>query len=197
MVESWKAVPGFIGKYQISTMGKVRRVFPSGKTRELHPYLNRKDELVIHLTDALGKTKEYHFLSLVAVTFLGPSPANCVPYHINGCKSENNIRNIAYISRKELGKRTGAASRRQPVAKLNKDGEVVDVYSSAREAARQNFMSYQTVMDYCNGKRKGAFAPDGFAYAWDDSAVSMKHAIRKIELSNGFMVPARHTDYDF
>lgn len=197
MTESWKDVPGYNGKYQISASGKIRRVFPSGKTRELHPCLKKERDLIIHLTDALGRTKEHRFLSLVALTFLGPSPVNCVPYHVNGCKSENNIQNIAYINRRDLGKKTGAAAKRKPVAKLNKEGEVVEVYSSAREAARHNYMSYQTIMDYCNRKRKSAFAPDGFAYAWDDSNVSMNHAIRKIELSNGFMVPARHTIFDY
>ena len=88
MTESWKDVPGYNGKYQISASGKIRRVFPSGKTRELHPCLKKERDLIIHLTDALGRTKEHRFLSLVALTFLGPSPVNCVPYHVNGCKSE-------------------------------------------------------------------------------------------------------------
>ena len=53
-----------------------------------------------------------------------------------------------------------------------------------REAARENFMSYQTVMDRCNGKVKGPFAPDGYAYAWEDCKVSMKNAIKKIQGGN-------------
>ena len=75
---------------------------------------------------------------------------------------------------------TGAKSRRRPVAKLDAGGEVVEVYPSAREAARRNYMSYQTVIDRCNGKVKGAFAPDGYAYAWDDSEVSIRRALQKI-----------------
>lgn len=54
-------------------------------------------------------------------------------------------------------------------------------YQVDREAARENYMSYQTIIDRCNGKCKSAFAPDGYAYAWEDSEVSMKHAIRNIE----------------
>ena len=107
------------------------------------------------------------------------------------------MNNIAYISKKELGKKTGAQSRRQPVAKISSDGEIVETYTSAREAARQNYMSYQTVIDRCNGKCKSAFAPDGFAYAWDDSEVSMKHAIRKIEQHNGYMAKAKDVTFDF
>lgn len=76
-------------------------------------------------------------------------------------------------------------------------GEIVDVYSSAREAAKKNFMSRQTITDRCNGKCKGAFAPDGYAYAWEDSEVSMKHAIKKIEQETGYMPKARQTVFDF
>lgn len=34
----WRDVPGYAGKYQVSRMGEVRRVFGSGKVRDLHPY---------------------------------------------------------------------------------------------------------------------------------------------------------------
>ena len=70
------------------------------------------------------------------------------------------------------------------MAKIDSNGEIVDVYTSARQAAKSNFMSYQTVIDRCNGKCKSAFAPDGYAYAWEDSEVSMKHALSKIFSQN-------------
>lgn len=58
-------------------------------------------------------------------------------------------------------------------------------------------MSYQTVIDRCNRKCKSAFAPDGYAYAWDDSEVSMRHAIRKIELAAGYMPRAQNIEFEF
>lgn len=130
---------------------------------------------------AINHDKEAIRMQVVARTFLGPVPPGCVPYHINGCQEDNYVNNIGYITRRELGKRTGAKSRRKPVAKIGKDGEVVEVYPSARAAARENFMSYQTVTDRCNGKRKSAFAPDGYAYAWEDSEHSMGQAMGKIK----------------
>ena len=81
--------------------------------------------------------------------------------------------------------------------KIDGTGEIVEVYSSAREAAKQNFMSYQTVIDRCNGKCKSAFAPDGYAYAWEDKEISMRNAIRKIELANGYMPKVVSTEFDF
>lgn len=197
MKESWKDVPGFDGKYQVDREGNVRRVYSSGKTRTMHPYIKKSCGRMVVKFTVNGKPKECIFAGIMAKTFLGSAPKGYVPYHRNGCQSDNYINNIAYISRKELGKKSGAKSNRRAVAKIDSNGIVVDVYSSAREAARKNFMSYQTVIDRCNNKCKSAFAPDGYAYAWDDKEVSMRQALRKIELHNGYMPKANAVEFDF
>lgn len=168
MKESWKDIPGYDGKYQADTEGNIRRVYSSGKTRLLRPYhkhMSGSQRMIVKLTRD-GKSREEIVMQLIAKTFLGVPPPGHVAYHKNGCQYENHIQNISYISKRELGKRTGAKSRRQPVAKIDCNGEVVEVYSSAREAARKNYMSYQTIIDRCNRKCKSTFAPDGYAYAW-------------------------------
>ena len=199
MVDTWKDIPGYGGKYQCDREGNFRRVYKSGKTRQIRPY--RKNEttnkMVIHLTDDSGKTSEKLVLGIMALTFLGPAPVGYVAYHKNGALTENHINNIEYISRKELGKITGCKSTRKTVAKINRLCEIVAVYSSARQAAKENFMSYQTIIDRCNGKVKSAFAPDGYAYAWEDSEVSMGRAIRKIEQQTGFMPKAPDVEFEW
>ena len=199
MVETRTDIPQYDGKYQVDKEGNIRRVYPSGKTRQMHPYhkkLSGSQRLVVKLTHN-GKEKEEILMKLVAVTFLGPIPEGYVPYHKNGCQNDNYLNNIEYITREELGKRTGASSRRMPVAKISEDGEIVEVYTSARKAAKQNYMSYQTVIDRCNGKCKSPFAPDGYAYAWENKEISMQNAIRKIEQHKGYMPKARQIDFDF
>ena len=199
MIETWRDIPGYMGKYQVDQEGNVRRVFPSGKTRKMTPYYKKVSsgkKLIVKLT-INGNSKEETLLSIMAKTFLGKCPDGYVPYHKNGCKNDNYINNIAYISKKKLGKLVGAKAKRKPVAKIDNNGEIVDVYSSARQAARENYMSYQTVIDRCNGKCKSAFAPDGYAYAWEDSEVSMGKAIRKIELSNGYMPKAQDVEFEW
>lgn len=199
MVEVWKDIPGYDGRYQADKEGNIRRVFPSGKTRMMSQYHKRmtgSQRLVVKLTKD-GKSKEETVLNVIARTFLGPIPEGYVPYHKNGCQTENHLNNIAYITRRELGKLTGSASGRRSVVKIDPNGEIVDVYSSAREAARQNYLSRQAVTDRCNGIRKSAFAPDGYAYAWEDSAVSIRNAIRKIEQVNGYMPKANTIKFEW
>lgn len=199
MIETWKDIPGYNGKYQCDREGNFRRVYKSGKTRPIRPYRKNgtRNKMVIHLTDDNGKTSEKLAIGIVALTFLGPAPPGCVPYHKNGALTENHINNIAYISRNELGKMTGRTSRSKSVAKINESGEIVEVYPSARAAARENFMSYQTIIDRCNRKVKSAFAPDGYAYAWEDSEVSMRRALRKIELENPSMPKAPDVEFEW
>lgn len=199
MKETWKDIPGYDGKYQADTEGNVRRVYKSGKTRLMTPYhkkMRGSQRLVVKLTID-SKSKEEILLQLIARTFLGEPPKGCVPYHRNGCQSDNYVNNIAYISRKELGEKTGKRSRSMAVVKIDASGEVVDVYSSAREAGRKNFMSYQTIIDRCNRKCKSAFAPDGYAYAWEDKEVSMRNAISKIEQTRGYVPKARAIEFEW
>ena len=58
-------------------------------------------------------------------------------------------------------------------------------------------MSYQTIADRCNGKCKSAFAPDGYAYAWEDEKVSMRNAIAKIEKEEGYMPKAKNIEFEW
>ena len=199
MIETWKDIPGYNGKYQCDREGNFRRVYKSGKTRPIRPYRKNgtRNKIVVHLTDDNGKTSQRLVIGIMAITFLGPAPPGCVPYHKNGALTENHINNIAYINRKELGKITGQKSRRKPVAKINDSGNIVEVYPSARVAARENFMSYQTVIDRCNGKVKSAFAPDGFAYAWEDDEKSIARIIRMIELENPSMPKASDVEFEW
>jgi hypothetical protein len=202
LTEKWKDIPDYNGKYQASTEGNVRRVFRSGKTRKMTPYhkkMSGSQRMVVKLTQN-GKSREEILISLIAKTFLGPAPPGMVPYHKNGMQSENYLNNIAYITKQELGKMTGARSRRKPVVKLDTSGQDVAYYRSARQAAKQNYMSYQTIIDRCNGDVKRGPAPDGFEYAWDDSEVSRRKAIRRMELAGNYLPPmpkAPVIEFDF
>lgn len=125
-------------------------------------------QLVTRLTDENGKRKEERVHRLVAETFLRKPKQNEVLRRVNGVKTDVFIGNLEWIDRHKLGELTGPHSRRKPVVKINADGEEVEFYTSGREAARQNFMSRQTISDYCNGRYKNKPAPDGYIYRWDD-----------------------------
>lgn len=160
---TWKPLERY-KKYEIDTAGTIRIII----TKHIMKPSLKDGKLVIRLMDENGNRKEERVHKLVGETFLRTQRPGESLRHINGIKTDNYVGNLEWISKKELGKLTGPHSRRKPVVKLNDDGEALDFYTSAREAAKQNFMSYQTVMDYCNKKNKKKIAPDGYIYKWDD-----------------------------
>lgn len=162
--ESWKEIQGSDGKYLVSNYGRFKKI---GKTKLYFvlPYLKRSQG---HLEVKVLFNKEYksHRVSkIVALHFLGvPQDKEEVIRHKNGIKTDNFSGNLEYIQREKLGKLTGA-KKSKPVVKLDKDtAEVIGEYRSIQEARRECFLSYQSILDNCKGRREttGGFV---FMYA--------------------------------
>lgn len=166
VISGLRDIPGYDGKYQANPIGQIIKLYGNGKMRLMRQYLHHNKFVVKLSVD--GVQKEVPAATAILLTFRGPCPDEMVPHHRNGIKSDNRLDNLEYIVRQELGEKTGHRSRSQSVFKISEGGEVVEVYRSAREAARHNHMSYQAVMDRCNGKVKKPFALDGYTYVWED-----------------------------
>ena len=176
----WRDIPGYNGAYQISWFGEVRSWRKRGGGRLAAPHKmktswwhrnDRKNpgrKQIVKLTDEDGKWKKVPVVNLMVDVWLGGKREGFVAYHKNGDLSDNCANNIAFITREALGRKTGGASKRIPVVKINRSGEIVEVYPSARQAAKANYMSYQAVLDRCHGKVKNPFAADGHDYRFDD-----------------------------
>ncbi len=193
---TWRPIPGYDGKYEASTEGDVCRMLKSGKRKMLTSYLKKSkkkgsDYYIVKLTDSEGKSKEMKTAKVVFETFRGKVPEGYCIYHKDGDPKENRLNNLAALTNSELAKRTGHMSKHKPVTKYEAFTNVtdikykrgvcsikikasgiilpVDTYRSARVAAKENNMSYQTVIDRCNNKvQKSLYAPDGYIYMWDD-----------------------------
>lgn len=175
--ERWRDIPGFGGLYQASTEGRIRKVWSKNGKREktiLKMYTRagkkkqaNREALRVHITAPDGRRVERTVIQLVAETFF-KVPEGKRAVHRNGLRTDNSVRNIIFLSDRELGERFGAMASRRTVAKINTAGEAVAFYPSARAAAKENFVSYQTVIDRCNRKVKKEFALDGYSYRWDD-----------------------------
>lgn len=113
--ESWKGIKGYEGKYQISSLGRVRSVGRcvqvSTKKRTYTMYLQERilsPEIgsggyhhVGLCLDGKGKTFRVH--RLVLETFVGPCPKGKEARHKNGDPSKNALYNLAWGTKKENG----------------------------------------------------------------------------------------------
>ena len=83
-----------------------------------------------------------------------------------------------------MSSKRGRANRKS-VCKIDKNGEIVDYYASAKEAAEANNYSQSMICYYCRGDTKSLFASDGYAYFYDENEHGLKMLIRKIKKENG------------
>ena len=166
--EIWRDVPGYNGTYQISTEGRVRKIYADGRERLIKPRTFGKHPLIgVRLVDNTGKQRNLSLLRLVVETFVGPLDDK-VAAHKNGLYSDCSLRNAAIMSKSELAKRRNMRAFRRAVVKIDPDGTIVDAFPSARDAAKSDFVNIHAVTDRCNKQRKNEFAFTGYSYRWDN-----------------------------
>ena len=177
MTNEWRNIPGYDGAYQINFEGEVRtwrgrRKKISKKPHPMTAYLRghgkKTRRRYVKLTDANGNATEVSVMKIMVEVWLNGGNPGLVPFHKNGDLADNYVDNIGFATKEQLGKMTGAKATRRPVVKIDPDGEIVSIYSSAREAGRENYISYQAVIDRCHGKVKKPYALDGHTYLYDD-----------------------------
>lgn len=177
--EIWKSIE-YDPRYQVSNYGRFRKKNPKNGYRYLKPF--RKGNLF----QVKIKDKDMNCARLVANAFIKQLAKEDRVYHKNKNESDNYYRNLEIVTLKELGKRTGHISKSQRVVEV-KDDEIIRDWPSARKAAKDLYISYQTVMDYCNNKVKKPM----FNLMWEDDYFDMvfepfvwENKWRKYEVKN-------------
>ena len=144
MIEEWKPIL-YDPRYQVSSMGRFRHhKFKKGWTY-IRPY--RKGNVF----EVRIKDKKLNCARLVCEAFIRPLKDNEVVYHKNRLDFDNYFRNLAIMTRQQAGRRTGHISKSKCVVQIQ-NGEISKWWRSARAAAKDLYVSYQTVSDYCNNK---------------------------------------------
>lgn len=105
--ELWKPVVGYEGLYEVSNMGRVRRLDtiiggPHGRRvwrgRVLRPHFARDGRACVSLGRG-GKQTTRRVHVLVAAAFLGPRPEGADVCHYDGDASNNIVGNLRYDTR--------------------------------------------------------------------------------------------------
>ena len=99
MTETWKMIPGYEGKYEVSDQGRVWSV---GGDRELRPNRMTHGYTCVHLYSGGKKSRVVKTIHrLVAHAFL-PNPLGLSEVnHKNFSRSDNRVDNLEWVSRKE------------------------------------------------------------------------------------------------
>jgi hypothetical protein len=154
--EFWTSISG-TSKYEISNYGNFRRILKTGKAKQIKPYIVKNKWLAVKV-EYKNKYKEFFVHKLMAEVFLEQGELGQVVWHKNGLIRDNYAGNLEWITREELGKRTGVkTSRTIAVIQIDpKTNEVINFYKSISAAARDNYIHKETICQAIRGKLKTA-----------------------------------------
>lgn len=165
-MEVWKDIPDWEGKYQISSLGRVRSLNfkQTGKTKVMSGITDIRGYKSIAFRPNGRNSKQKHYMihRLVAEVFI-PNPEN-KPFvnHKNGVREDNRKENLEWVTRSEnelhkiykLKKRSGSMIPPKAVRCV----ETGEVYQSQCEAARSNGVTQGAIsLAMLNGRRSAGY----------------------------------------
>ena len=166
--ESWKSIEGSDGAFLISNHGRVKRIYKHVEPKFIMPVLRKQNGHLYVKVRFLGVYTAHKISHLVSHHFIGPNKLKLSVRHKNGIKTDCFAGNLEYMNKQQLGRLTGGKSTSRPVVQLCPNKMTpIEEYRSAREAGRKTFLSYQAVLDNCNGKTKIAGGVYKFMFVSD------------------------------
>jgi len=182
MEEIWKDIKGYEGYYQVSNLGRVKRL-PRGKQwpyRQTHNNIRKPKLCNGYLVVNLSKDNKVKWIGvhrLVAMAFI-PNPNNYPQInHIDECKTNNVVTNLSWCTQSQ-NQLHGTARQRQNETRHRNDPDrvvwkaaamkhakrvvmcdkktdaVLETFVSMTEAAMATGVSICTISNQCNGKIK-------------------------------------------
>lgn len=97
--EVWKAIPTWEGRYEVSTLGRVRSLIHAPKILKQSIYHGYPGVVLSWV--AQSRKRCVNVAVLVLETFGGPRPEGYECAHLNGNKDDSRFENLAWVTTKE------------------------------------------------------------------------------------------------
>ena len=179
----WKPIDGYFWPYRIYEEAEVQRQIGPDEWRPLSHSISRDTgheygRVFVRMRLADGKYKNVFVKGLMVDAFMGGKRPGQVVIFKNGMMTDCALVNLAFSTRKKIGEQTGGASRRS-VEKVDRDGNVVGLYSSVSEAAEKNYISRKSIWMRCTHQVRDPYALDGYDYRYEEPRRYNGRKVRK------------------
>lgn len=166
--EEWRTAPGYEGRYEVSDLGRVRRVVRIGAKTAcvLAPTLRNDGYLVVGLSDNSGRKRNWLVHRLVLTAFAGERPPSVHAAHLDGTRANNALRNLRWCTPRENeshkrahgrtleGEKNGCARlTAEIVARIRAEYRPRSPHAGLVPLARRYGVSMQHVSDIVRGNR--------------------------------------------
>lgn len=166
MEQQWRSVEGYKYPYRISVDGIVQKKLPDGNWQTVSARVVSMRRACVTLRRKDGTRTQVPVVRLMANAFMGGWKPGMCCIHKNRYKLDCSLGNLKFVTQQECG-RLSCRNRRKPVAKVDRDGNVIEFYSSCAEAARKNHLSATAIYHRCNNLLKDPFLLDGYNYRFE------------------------------
>lgn len=183
MREIWKDVPGWEGVYQVSNRGRMKsfKADPSGKVMSLR---NKTGDYIRIVLQKRGRKQETVLVHRLVANVFIPNPLNLpVVNHKDGNKQNNSASNLewctnSYNVRHSINMHPmqcvsmvyyNKFERPKSIAQIDKDGNILAVYWSARMAQVSTGICSRNILQVANRtpfNKKGQTRKTAGGYVW-------------------------------
>lgn len=206
--EIWKDIPGYVGLYQVSTLGNVRSIVVSmgRRKRILSPGKTKWGYLQVSLADVNGVKKHVSVHRAVCLAFI-PIPENLRPYlgtrylqvnHKDEDKLNNRVENLEWCTPKYntnygsvLQKRLNTKNKNGSIGsfvkvnQLAEDGTLIKTWDSMVEAASALNIHRSQICQCCKGK---LHTVGGFKWEYADGRGVFNHSAETIKKMKAYQI---------
>lgn len=166
--EIWKDIPDYKGLYKASNLGRIKSV------KKLTTYKNQRKQnngyLIVDLwKNNKGKTLTVH--RLIANSFLVNNDNKLCVNHINGIKTDNNVKNLEWCTHSEnqIHSLSIGLRKTKRIIQTDLDGNILAKFKSLKEASKKTGISNPSISRVINNRRSSTY---GYKFKLDEDIIS-------------------------